>query len=159
MAQTVRPMSLIQKRGYPVTLVFLPPWESIFVPAPAAVASTTSRYSPGLWTVYSISSVTAVSGALPWNEVLLLKSWLRHRFRGCGTGCASLPRTIRDGLALQAMSDDSRFRVIFDCRGINGVEYLYMNGYSPLPTPRKIFSIARCASRQWSEMPDATVML
>jgi glycosyltransferase involved in cell wall biosynthesis len=74
-----------------------------------------------------------------WQGKALLKCWLRKAYRSEQRVIIHCRGTQAANLALIATKGDTRFRVIFDCRGLEAPEFLYVRGYrSPDEAPENL---------------------
>jgi glycosyltransferase involved in cell wall biosynthesis len=130
-AQVIRPMSLVQKRGYAVTLaVFAPVGDFIRLrsrqqwQARQAEIAALSNLS-----LHRLPSPPSRARRL-WDDLSLFRRWLHRQYHESGSLILHCRGAQAADIALRASQKDSRIRVIFDCRGVDGSEYLYVRGYT-----------------------------
>jgi glycosyltransferase involved in cell wall biosynthesis len=129
MAQVATPMAIVASRGWDVTLAVTTPIGEFFRGEPrrrwrAQVQAVRERL--GVPLVRLPSPPSRAQGL--WSEVAFLRLLLRrHSGRDPIILHCRGPQATHLALAMRAA--DPRVRVIFDCRGINGIEYLYVRGF------------------------------
>ena len=140
MSQVARPMSLVQARGYRVTLVVFSPLGEYLRTGPRRQwrqRSETIEREFGL-KVRRIPSPPSRARWL-WDDALFLRAWLRQRHWKSEQVILHCRGTHAAHVALRASHGDARFRVALDCRGLDGAEFLYVQGCRSLEdAPQRI---------------------
>lgn len=123
-------MSLVKEHGHPVTLVVFAPLGEYLRSAPRqqwAFRSSSIKRDFGL-TVQRLPLPPSRATGL-WDGEFLFRRWLRKRFQTADRVILHCRGATAANLALRVSAPDPRFRVVFDCRGLDAVEFLYVRGY------------------------------
>ena len=149
MAQVAKPMSLLRDQGWDVSLLVLSPIGEILRPALNSAwrkrCEEIRKASP--MKVVRLPSPPSRAQGL-WSEAPVLRFWLRKQLGIHGNAIVHCRGYEAAKLALIARQPLSGIRIIYDCRGLNGVERAYMRGYlepsrAPWPILNKMEQIEK----------------
>jgi glycosyltransferase involved in cell wall biosynthesis len=130
-SQVLGRMSKVAELGYPVEVAVFKPlgqwirpalrhqWQEVIRSAPAALAGR-------------VKSLPSFPSRIDWPEAEAhyLKWWLRMRFGRSQPVILQCRNATTSGMALQVKRSLPQVKVIYDCRGIESEELLYMQGAS-----------------------------
>ena len=154
-AQVTRPMSLIQKRGYDVTLTVFAALGEFVRSAPRhrwAAQLDQARRDFGL----EIRRLPSPPSRAPrlWDDSVAFRRWLRDHMHAPPRTlihCRGANATL---IAHRATRGMRKVPIVFDCRGMDAPEYLLVNGYERLADAPP--DIRREAQRRESRQRHAT---
>lgn len=128
--QVVRPMSLLRKSGFDVSLVVFAAIGEFLRSGPRAKwlrQRAVTRNEFGI----DLNLLCAPPSRLRrlWSEAFLLRQWLKRNKYWNRPLVLHCRGPVAGDIAVQALQGSQGGRVVFDCRGLCGVEHAYGNGY------------------------------
>jgi glycosyltransferase involved in cell wall biosynthesis len=143
-SQVARPMSLVQEHGHPVTLAVFSPLGEYVRRGPRQRWQQRRKWIERDFGVKIQPLPSPPSRARRlWSDAAVLGRWLRRR--SCTVPVILHCRgPVATQIALAAVGKDPHHRVVFDCRGLDAAEFLYVRGYrSPNEAPKHIRDAAQ----------------
>lgn len=147
LAQVIRPMSELSRSGYDVSPVVLAPIGQFIRPASRKAWSERARSVREYFGLKVDRLPLPPSRAASlWRGDGLFRAWLERHFPAAPLVVIHCRGSAAANMAVRATRGEPRFRVVFDCRGLDGAEYLYVRGFrSESEAPASIAESARMA--------------